>query len=105
MTALGEAKRLGSEDPAVAENLAEAQYRWAVAELAAGRLDSARRSLAEAVAGDPKLAARRGRTRGFGGCWARSSDGVGDEPQVDSQATRSGRSRLNYLRSLIPRVL
>ena len=58
MSALGEAKRLGSEDPAVAENLAEAQYRWAVAELAAGRPDSARRSLAEAVAGDPKLSAR-----------------------------------------------
>jgi Flp pilus assembly protein TadD len=58
MSALGEAKRLGSDDPVVAENLAEAQYRWAVAELAAGRLDSARRSLAEAVAGDPKLAAR-----------------------------------------------
>ena len=58
MGALGEAKRLGSDDPVVAENLAEAQYRWAVAELAAGRLDSARRSLSEAVAGDPKLAAR-----------------------------------------------
>jgi Flp pilus assembly protein TadD len=56
--ALREAKRLGSDDPAVAENLAEAQYRWAVAELAAGRPDSARRSLAEAVAGDPKLRAR-----------------------------------------------
>jgi arylsulfatase A-like enzyme/Flp pilus assembly protein TadD len=57
--ALEEAQRLGGrDDRAVAENLAEARYRWAVAELAAGRTDSARRSLAEAVAGDPTLRAR-----------------------------------------------
>ncbi len=56
--ALEEAKRLGTDDPVVAENLAEARYRRAVAEAAAGRPESARRALAEAVAGDPTLRAR-----------------------------------------------
>jgi arylsulfatase A-like enzyme/Tfp pilus assembly protein PilF len=58
LPALEEAKRLGGDDPAVAENLAEARYRHAVAELAAGRPDSARKSLAAAVADDPTLRAR-----------------------------------------------
>ncbi len=58
IAALREARTLGSDDPVVAENLAEAQYRFAVAELAAGRPDVARRSLAEALAGDPRLRAR-----------------------------------------------
>jgi tetratricopeptide (TPR) repeat protein len=56
--ALEEAKTLGTDDPVVAENLAEARYRRAVAELAAGRADSARRALAQAVAGDPTLRTR-----------------------------------------------
>ncbi len=56
--ALAEAVRLGPKDPVVVENLAEARFRRAAEELAAGRTGSARKSLAEALAGDPKLVAR-----------------------------------------------
>jgi arylsulfatase A-like enzyme/Flp pilus assembly protein TadD len=56
--ALGQASRLDPGDPAISENLAEARYRRAAEELAAGRTDAARKSLGEALAGDPRLAAR-----------------------------------------------
>ena len=56
--ALTEATRLHPEDQAITSNLAEALYRRAAEEVAAGRADSAREALNGAVAADPKLAAR-----------------------------------------------